>query len=57
MVACTLAFEGSAKEVAIQESLVYKVCKKYGGMAAGEENGIRGYFLTFMIAYIRDFAA
>lgn len=22
---------------------------------AGEENGIRGYFLTFMIAYIRDF--
>ena len=26
-------------------------------MQAGEENGIRGYFLTFMIAYLRDFAA
>lgn len=26
-------------------------------MKAGETNGIRGYFLTFMIAYIRDFAA
>jgi len=25
-------------------------------MPAGEENGIRGYSLTFMIAYIRDFA-
>lgn len=24
-------------------------------MDAGEENGMRGYFLTFMIAYIRDF--
>ena len=26
-------------------------------MKAGEQNGIRGYFLTFMIAYIREFAA
>lgn len=26
-------------------------------MEAGEENGIRGYALTFMIAYLRDFAA
>jgi len=26
-------------------------------MAAGAENGIRGYFLTFMIAYIRDLCA
>ena len=26
-------------------------------MEAGAENGIRGYFLTFMIAYLRDFAA
>lgn len=25
-------------------------------MPAGEENGIRGYFLTFTIAYLRDFA-
>lgn len=32
-----------------------KIAAKYGGMLGGEENGIRGYFLTFMIAYIRDF--
>ena len=26
-------------------------------MSAGEENGIRGYFLTYVIAYIRDYTA
>jgi alkyldihydroxyacetonephosphate synthase len=26
-------------------------------MPAGEENGLRGYFLTYVIAYIRDFVA
>lgn len=26
------------------------------GMRAGGENGERGYFLTFAIAYLRDFA-
>jgi alkyldihydroxyacetonephosphate synthase len=57
MVACTLGFEGTALEVGNQEKNVYEVCKKYGGMEAGSENGIRGYFLTYMIAYIRDFAA
>jgi len=25
-------------------------------MAGGEENGKRGYLLTYLIAYIRDFA-
>ena len=25
-------------------------------MAGGEENGKRGYLLTFLIAYVRDFA-
>lgn len=29
---------------------------KYYGLKGGEENGRRGYFLTYMIAYIRDFA-
>jgi alkyldihydroxyacetonephosphate synthase len=33
------------------------MAKKYHGMSAGEENGIRGYFLTYVIAYIRDFVA
>ncbi len=57
MVACTLGFEGTALDVGNQEKNVYAISKKYGGMEAGSENGIRGYFLTYMIAYIRDFAA
>jgi len=35
---------------------VYEIANKYGGVKAGEENGVRGYFLTYMIAYLRDFA-
>jgi alkyldihydroxyacetonephosphate synthase len=31
---------------------VYGIASKYG-LLGGEENGKRGYFLTFMIAYIR----
>jgi alkyldihydroxyacetonephosphate synthase len=57
MCACTLAFEGTADQVYMQEKHVYKIAKKYGGLSGGSENGIRGYFLTFMIAYLRDFAA
>jgi alkyldihydroxyacetonephosphate synthase len=33
-----------------------KIAKKYQGMAGGAENGLRGYLLTFLIAYTRDFA-
>uniref|UniRef100_A0A6A7G5F9 Alkylglycerone-phosphate synthase n=1 Tax=Hirondellea gigas TaxID=1518452 RepID=A0A6A7G5F9_9CRUS len=56
MVVATLKFIGNAKEIARQESEVFAVAKEYSGRSAGEENGKRGYFLTFMIAYIRDFA-
>lgn len=56
MVACTLVFEGSKEEVERQEKAVYGLAKSYGGMAAGGENGERGYQLTFSIAYIRDFS-
>ncbi|MCE9625966.1 MAG: FAD-binding oxidoreductase, partial [Deltaproteobacteria bacterium] len=55
MVACTIVFEGSRAEVATQEKAVYGLAKKHKGMKAGAENGIRGYQLTFGIAYIRDF--
>lgn len=27
----------------------------FGGIKAGPDNGIRGYFLTFVIAYLWDF--
>jgi alkyldihydroxyacetonephosphate synthase len=55
MVACTLVFEGTKEQVAQQEKLVYGLSRSHGGMAAGSENGERGYQLTFSIAYIRDF--
>ena len=55
MVAATLLFEGTAAEISAQEKLVYSIAATYGGMKAGAENGIRGYFLTYMIAYMRDF--
>lgn len=55
MVACTLVFEGKAREVSVQESRVYSIASKYNGLKAGGENGKRGYLLTYNIAYIRDF--
>lgn len=50
----TLLFEGTQAEVDAQQRIVYEIAAKYQGMAAGEENGKRGYFLTFVIAYLRD---
>jgi alkyldihydroxyacetonephosphate synthase len=55
MVACTLVFEGSNAEVQQQQQDVYRIAARHRGMKAGEENGRRGYQLTFSIAYIRDF--
>ncbi len=55
MVALTLVFEGTQKEVEQQKHDVYRIAKKHGGMKAGGENGRRGYQLTYSIAYIRDF--
>jgi len=55
MVACTLVFEGSEREVDYREDLVYALARRLDGMKAGSRNGERGYQLTFGIAYIRDF--
>ncbi|MFT3743773.1 MAG: FAD-binding oxidoreductase [Pyrinomonadaceae bacterium] len=55
MVALTLVFEGTTSEVDRQQSDVYRIASKHGGMKAGAENGRRGYQLTYSIAYIRDF--
>ena len=55
MVAATAVFEGTKAEVAEQQRRVYAVCAQHGGVKAGADNGIRGYFLTYMIAYLRDF--
>lgn len=50
----TLLFEGTSDEVLIQQRRIYEVSSKFGGIPAGEENGKRGYMLTFVIAYLRD---
>jgi len=55
MVAATLTFEGSKEEALAQEKKIYDIAHKYGGVKGGEENGRSGYFLTYMIAYLRDF--
>jgi alkyldihydroxyacetonephosphate synthase len=55
MVACTLVYEGSRREVQAQEESVRRLARRRGAMRAGAENGKRGYQLTFGIAYIRDF--
>ncbi|KAH8321523.1 hypothetical protein KR074_007533 [Drosophila pseudoananassae] len=54
--AATLLFEGVEKEVKRQEALIYEIAAKFNGFPAGGQNGERGYVLTFVIAYIRDFA-
>lgn len=55
MVACTLLYEGTRREVDAEEAAVRRLAKRHGGMRAGADNGKRGYQLTFGIAYIRDF--
>lgn len=50
----TLLFEGSAVDVDAQQQRVYAIARRHGGLLGGEENGMRGYMLTFVIAYIRD---
>jgi hypothetical protein len=49
----TIVMEGSVKEVAIQEEKLNSIGIQYHGIPAGENNGKRGYQLTFVIAYIR----
>eukprot|EP01095_Lingulamoeba_sp_RSL-Kostka_P002218 TRINITY_DN13097_c0_g1_i1.p1 TRINITY_DN13097_c0_g1~~TRINITY_DN13097_c0_g1_i1.p1 ORF type:complete len:634 (+),score=276.85 TRINITY_DN13097_c0_g1_i1:60-1961(+) len=55
MCACTLLFEGPKSVVAEQERQVYTIALKHGGIKAGENSGMKGYFLTYMIAYLRDY--
>ncbi|CAL8343210.1 unnamed protein product, partial [Boreogadus saida] len=50
----TLLFEGDREKVLQHEKQVYDIAAKFGGLAAGEDNGQRGYMLTYVIAYLRD---
>ena len=52
---CTLVFEGTEHSVENEKSITYAIAAKHGGVKAGAENGKRGFNLTFVISYIRDF--
>ncbi len=57
MVAATIAYEGTAAEVTMQEKAVAATARRFGGLQGGAGNGERGYMLTYAIAYLRDFLA
>ena len=49
----TLLMEGNKQDVESLEKRIIELAESLGGLSAGEENGKRGYLLTFVIAYIR----
>ncbi|KAF0983696.1 hypothetical protein FDP41_007611 [Naegleria fowleri] len=55
MCVITLLFEGTQEEVDRQQKIIYDITSKYGGLKAGAEAGGRGYLLTYVIAYLRDY--
>jgi alkyldihydroxyacetonephosphate synthase len=55
MVACTMMFEGDAEWCDYAYKKVLNIGKQFNGLVGGPENGMRGYLLTFLIAYTRDF--
>lgn len=57
MCAATVLMEAtSIDQIDRQHALIGTVAKKYDGLAGGAESGKRGYHLTYIIAYLRDFA-
>uniref|UniRef100_A0A8D8LM41 Alkylglycerone-phosphate synthase n=2 Tax=Cacopsylla melanoneura TaxID=428564 RepID=A0A8D8LM41_9HEMI len=54
MCVTTLLFEGNPEDVKQHQEKIYAIAAQFGGIPAGETNGLRGYMLTFVIAYIRD---
>lgn len=53
----TVVFEGDRSEVNYQNQKIKELAICHGGIKAGSENGHRGYILTMVIAYIRDFVS
>jgi alkyldihydroxyacetonephosphate synthase len=56
MVCATVLFEGTQEEVKEQQRHIKKLAAQYGGILLGPRIGRSGYDLTFVIAYLRDFA-
>jgi alkyldihydroxyacetonephosphate synthase len=56
VVCATLLYEGTQEEVTVQKKAVQRLVKMHGGVHLGSKVGQAGYEMTFMIAYLRDFA-
>ncbi|XP_049851616.1 alkyldihydroxyacetonephosphate synthase-like isoform X2 [Schistocerca gregaria] len=50
----TFVVEGSKGEVVRETRTIHSTATKYGGLKVDSESSRRGYFLTFVIAYLRD---
>ena len=55
-VCVTITYEGSKEQVLAQKRAMHTLTNKYSGLRMGPEFGKNGYELTFLIAYLRDFA-
>jgi alkyldihydroxyacetonephosphate synthase len=56
IVCATINYEGSIAEIKAQKRTIREIASSHGGMMLGSQIGKAGYELTFMIAYLRDFA-
>jgi alkyldihydroxyacetonephosphate synthase len=56
VVCVTFLYEGTMAEVRRQKRTVNQIRGRYGGVRLGSASGKASYEMTFMIAYIRDFA-
>ena len=56
VVCATILYEGDEEEVRDQRRLLRHLARHHGGFSLGARVGKRGYDMTFMIAYLRDFA-
>ncbi len=57
LAAVTMLIIGNDKsEIQTQLKRIVAVAQKYGGLDVGSEAGRSGYLLTYVIAYLRDFA-
>jgi alkyldihydroxyacetonephosphate synthase len=56
VVCATISYEGSSSEVKEQKVSMKKAAGMHGGLMLGPDVGRSGYELTYMIAYLRDFA-
>jgi len=56
VVLVTVSYEGSKEEVVAQKTAISRLSGQHGGLHLGASAGKSCYDMTFMIAYLRDFA-